>query len=121
MTTLAQDGKNDISVDGSGMLSVASGKSAYGQVVAAAIRTLTGELQLDAERGVPWMSTILAKRNRTEIWKHYVKKRVLEMDFVESVKSLDAEFDAAAHKASFRLVLVSKDDGEVTVEQTVFG
>lgn len=120
MTTLAQGKSNDISVGTDGLLATASGKAAYEQIVAAAIRTLTGELQLDLERGVPWMSTLLARKNRTEIWKHYVEKRVAAFDFVERVKSLAVEFDAEAHKVKFRLVLLSKDDGDVTVEQTVF-
>lgn len=121
MTTLAQGERNDISVDADGMLSMATGKSAYEQIVAAAIRTLTGELQLDVERGVPWMSTILAKKNRTEIWKHYVEKRVSDFDFVKRVKSFAAEYDAESRTVKFRIVLVSADDGDVTVEQTVFG
>lgn len=121
MTTLTQGKNNDISVGADGLFATASGKTAYEQIVAAAIRTLTGELQLDLERGVPWMSTMLARKNRTEIWKHYVEKRVAEFDFVERVKSFSVDFDAEAHKVSFRLVLQSKDDGDVTVEQTVFG
>lgn len=121
MTTLAQGAKNDISVGADGLLSTVLGKNAYEQIVAAAIRTLTGELQLDLERGVPWMSTMLARKNRTEIWKHWVEKRVAEFDFVERVKSFTVDFDADAHTVKFRLVIASKDDGEVAIEQTVFG
>lgn len=122
ITTFSQTGKtNDITIGEDGVLNTETDMTAYEVVVADALRTLVGELQLDMERGIPWMSTILAKRNRIEIWKHYVEKRVLEFDFVRRVESFDVDFEYARNKVRFSLVIVATDGRTAKIEDEVMG
>lgn len=66
-------------------ISVSEGKDAYGIIIADAIRTLVGELQLDLGRGIDYENTVwLNSRKKTE-WERQVLARVLGYDFVESV------------------------------------
>lgn len=122
ITTFSQTGKtNDITIGEDGVMKTETDMTAYEVVVADALRTLVGELQLDMERGIPWMSTILAKRNRIEIWKHYVEKRVLEFDFVRRVESFDVDFEYARNKVRFSLVIVATDGRTAKIEDEVMG
>lgn len=95
--------------------------TAYEVVVADALRTLVGELQLDLERGIPWMTTILAKRNRVAVWKHYVENRITEFDFVRRIESFNVEYDYTRNKVSFALVIVATDGRKAKIEDEVIG
>lgn len=64
-------------------------REAYGNIVADAIRTLEGELQLDIERGIPYQRTIWETVGRLNVWKIYVRRTILDYPFVRAIENFD--------------------------------
>ena len=120
MTTFAQNPEtNDIethAVTVSGVtkryLSFNNGKQAYADIIGDTIRTVSGELQLDVNRGVPYFETVFKSVNGIDIWKNDVRKRVLEFPFVKSIDSFDVSY--ANRKLEYTMRLTT-DAGDVTV------
>ena len=122
MTTFSQNpATNDIethSVTVGGVtkryLSFNTGKQAYADIIGDTIRTVSGELQLDVNRGVPYFETVFKSVNGIDIWKNDVRKRVLEFPFVKSIDSFDVSY--ANRKLEYTMRLTT-DAGDVTVTQ----
>ena len=112
MKTLAQNSANDIYIGSDGGLATVDELNAYSIVIADAIRTVRGELQLDTERGVPYFETVFKSVNGIDIWKNDVRKRVLEFPFVKSIDSFDVSY--ANRKLEYAMRLTT-DAGDVTV------
>lgn len=105
-------------VDGAAVAAVgfalATGREAYGTVIADAVRTLKGELQLDVEAGIPYLETVFESRGKVEQWKYYVRERIRQFPFVRGVDDFVTSFDGETGKLTYSLV-VRTDEGEVTV------
>ena len=122
MTTFAQNPEtNDIethAVTVGGVtkryLSFNNGKQAFADIIGDAIRTVSGELQLDVNRGVPYFETVFKSVNGIDIWKNDVRKRVLEFPFVKSIDSFDVSYANRRLEYTMRL---TTDAGDVTVTQ----
>ena len=122
MTTFAQNPEtNDIethAVTVGGVtkryLSFNNGKQAFADIIGDAIRTVSGELQLDVNRGVPYFETVFKSVNGIDIWKNDVRKRVLEFQFVKSIDSFDVSYANRRLEYTMRL---TTDAGDVTVTQ----
>ena len=112
MKTLAQNSANDIYIGSDGGLATVDELNAYSIVIADAVRTVRGELQLDTERGVPYFETVFKSVNGIDIWKNDVRKRVLEFPFVKSIDSFDVSY--ANRKLEYTMRLTT-DAGDVTV------
>ena len=93
-------------------LSFNNGKQAYADIIGDTIRTVSGELQLDVNRGVPYFETVFKSVNGIDIWKNEVRKRVLEFPFVKSIDSFDVSY--ANRKLEYTMRLTT-DAGDVTV------
>ena len=93
-------------------LSFNNGKQAYADIIGDTIRTVSGELQLDVNRGVPYFETVFKSVNGIDIWKNDVRKRVLEFPFVKSIDSFDVSY--ANRKLEYTMRLTT-DAGDVTV------
>ena len=93
-------------------LSFNDGKQAYADIIGDTIRTVSGELQLDTGRGVPYFETVFKSVNGIDIWKNDVRKRVLEFPFVKSIDSFDVS--CANRKLEYTMHLTT-DAGDVTV------
>ena len=93
-------------------LSFSNGKQAYADIIGDTIRTVSGELQLDVNRGVPYFETVFKSVNGIDIWKNDVRKRVLEFPFVKSIDSFDVSY--ANKKLEYTMHLTT-DAGDVTV------
>ena len=122
MTTFAQNPEtNDIethSVTVGGVtkryLSFNTGKQAYADIIGDTIRTVSGELQLDVNRGVPYFETVFKSVNGIDIWKNDVRKRILSLSFVKSIDSFDVSY--LNWRLEYKMTLTT-DDGVVTVGQ----
>ena len=95
-------------------LSFNNGKQAYADIIGDTIRTVSGELQLDVNRGVPYFETVFKSVNGIDIWKNDVRKRVLEFPFVKSIDSFDVSYSNRKLEYTMRL---TTDAGDVTVTQ----
>ena len=110
MTSLAQNSNHDIyTIDG--LIAVSSGKDAQAHIIADAIRTLEGELQLDIEAGI----TVWESRSRVNIWQHFVRERVLGLPFVQEIVSFTVDL-GTEHLLHYTLT-VRTDNDTITVEQ----
>lgn len=114
MKVLAQNGMNDIFLSGKGDFVLAEGVDAYATILADAIRTLIGELQLDVEAGIPWLETVFTSPNEIPLWKHNVSKAVLSYPFVMSVTSIATEIIPDSKIMKYTLTVVT-DLGNVEV------
>jgi len=121
MKTLAQLGSGmashiyDIFMDAtSHTLAMNEGKSAYADIISAAIRTITGELQLDINRGIPYFETIFDNVNAIPIWKSKVIKVIGEYSFVKSVSNISVKIDWNNKILTYSMD-VETDDGVVTI------
>ena len=115
MKTFAKDPDGNVIVDSvTHDIRTVDGVEAYAVVIGDAIRTVRGELQLDAERGVPYFETVFKSVNGIDIWKNDVRKRVLEFPFVKSIDSFDVSY--ANRKLEYTMRLTT-DAGDVTVTQ----
>lgn len=114
MTTIKQiDHTNDIGLTADGKdYAVSSGTEAYGFIIADAIRTLVGELQLDIQRGIDYENTVFASASRLIQWKRDVQDAVTAFDFVKSVKAFEAKV-VDGNTVSYRLEVVT--DSGLTV------
>ena len=78
----------DIYLTDAGDFAFSSDREAYGNIIADAIRTLEGELQLDIERGIPYQRTIWETISKVNIWKIYVKNTILAYPFVTGIENM---------------------------------
>ena len=99
-------------------LSFNTGKQAYADIIGDTIRTVSGELQLDVNRGVPYFETVFKSVNGIDIWKNDVRKIVNGLSFVKSIVSFDVSWDPVSRKLNYEMV-VETDKGEVTVGQSL--
>ena len=99
-------------------LSFNTGKQAYADIIGDTIRTVSGELQLDVNRGVPYFETVFKSVNGIDIWKDDVRKIMNGLSFVKSIVSFDVSWDPVSRKLNYEMV-VETDDGEVTVGQSL--
>ena len=99
-------------------LSFNTGKQAYADIIGDTIRTVSGELQLDVNRGVPYFETVFKSVNGIDIWKDDVRKIMNGLSFVKSIVSFDVSWDPVSRKLNYKMV-VETDDGEVTVGQSL--
>lgn len=117
MTTLKQNGaSNDICIDDSGDIALASGLDAYATIIADEIRTCLGELQLNTEVGIPYFETIFKGVNAVSIWRMYVTRATTALPFVKNIRSMDVEIDSQSKVLSYTME-VETDEGVVTVSQ----
>lgn len=114
MKTLSQSPTNDLYIGSDGQLSVTSGRLSYADTISDTIRTLKGEIQLDASIGIDYMGTVFKSISRTYIWKHYVTTAINALPFVKSILSFDASYVSQSRTMNYSLS-VSTDDGVVQV------
>lgn len=115
MTTFSQNFPGyDIGLDSNGMLAFVSGKEAYANMIANAVRTLTGELQLDVEAGIPWMDSVFNEIGNTSLWEHRVREVIEDFDFVDAIESFVAEYNFATKTLKYQIT-ISTTEGIVEV------
>jgi hypothetical protein len=114
MNTIKQsDSTNDFVLTQDGTdYAIATGVEAYGIIIADAIRTLVGELQLDVQRGIDYENTVFSSASKLIQWKSDVQDAVSEFDFVVSIKSFEAKV-VDGNTVSYRLEVVT--DSGLTV------
>lgn len=119
MKTLAQSSSGnghiyDIYLKDDGDFAFSEGRTAYGNIIAAAIRTLEGELQLDTSRGIPYQRTIWESVTRERVWEIYVRRTVNEYPFVKRIERLDTNIT----KSELHYVLVVETtDGTIEITE----
>ena len=119
MRTLNQTSRNDIYLTSDGDLSLTDGRKAYGYILADAMRTVRGEVQLDTSKGIPYQTTVWENRKRLGLWKHYVQELIGGYDFVVSITSFEASIDGSGI-LNYDMTVETKD-GEVTLSSALAG
>lgn len=104
----------DIGIDANGMLAFVSGKDAHANVIANAVRTLIGELQLDVEAGIPWMDSVFNEIGDTSLWEHRVREAIESFDFVVSIDEFTADYNYSSKTLKYHIV-VTTSEGTVEV------
>lgn len=118
MKALAQKGSSetghvyDIYLTDAGDFAFRSDREAYGNIIADAIRTLEGELQLNVEGGIPYQRTIWKSVSELNIWEIYVRDAVNALSFVSGIDDFIVNVDGS--HLDYTLV-VSTDAGAVEV------
>lgn len=105
---------NDIGIDSDGVFAFVSGKEAHANVIANSVRTLTGELQLDVEAGIPWMDSVFNEIGDTSLWEHRVREVIESFPFVISIDEFTSEYNFSSKTLKYNLV-VTTSDGTVEI------
>lgn len=106
---------NDIYLDGNGQFAMCDGAEKYKQILEAVILVRKGEMYFDTESGVPYFETIFNNPNSILIWKTYVQDAVSAFSFVSKIKSFEVEYLPSSHQLNYELVVVTKDEDEITI------
>lgn len=120
MKTLAQRHGNtadhiyDIYLDDAGDFAFNEGRSAYGDILAAAMRTLEGEMQLDTDRGIPYQRTVWESVTKENVWEIYVRRTITAYPFVVRIESLNVSIENG--NLHYTLV-VETTDGTVEITE----
>lgn len=114
MKVFTQDKNNDICMINNS-LSFAKSKDAYGMIIADAIRTLTGEIQLDISLGIPYVNTVFESLALEPVWRTFVDERIRAFPFVEGVNRFTTSYNTDTKTLSYSIT-VKTVDGEVVLE-----
>ena len=116
MITFSQSSSNnDLYLDANGQLAVSTGREAYADIMADAIRTMRGELWSDTGFGVEYFGTVFARSNSIEAWKVQMRSIIQGFDFVKSISEFNTEYDSNSHTLNFKIV-IETDQGTVEVD-----
>lgn len=96
-----------------GQIALCDGKERHAQVLASVIRTVRGELLLDAEEGLPYFATVFGVRQE-KIMADAIRTAAERLPFVTGVKEFSYKVDERTHVFSYSLT-VSTREGDVTV------
>lgn len=109
--TIAVNDSNDIYLV-NGDIALVTDKSAREQIIAAAIRTRRGELQLDLDRGIPYFETVFKSpsKDNLDIWEASVRDTITEFDFVSSIKNFTYEIDYERNILRYHATIVTTDE-----------
>lgn len=116
MKTIAQNQTNNDLLIEDGNFVFAYEKDACAHIIAAIVRTLEGELQLDIEAGIPYERTIWTSIKNIPLWKHYVTQAVSKLPFVSEITSFTTEL-TGGNILSYELNITLTTDETVTVRQ----
>lgn len=103
---MSQTSVQDISLNKHGDFTILEGKKAYGLVLADAVRTVKGEIQIDSSIGLPYVST--AWENKKKEYVHYLKTLIMSYEFVLAIKKLDVEI-ASGGTLKYDITVETKD------------
>lgn len=106
MKTMTQTNVQDISLNKYGDFTMLEGKKAYGIVLADAVRTVKGEIQIDSSIGLPYVST--AWENKKKEYVHYLKTLILSYEFVLEITKLEVEITSGG-TLSYMITVETKD------------
>lgn len=114
--TIAVNDSNDIYLL-NGDIAIATGKKAREQIIAAAIRTRLGELQLDTERGIPYFETVFRSpsKDNLDLWEASVRETIMGFDFVSSIKDLDYKIDYNSNTLTYSATIITTDNESLSI------
>ena len=120
MITFAQNKQdNDINIDAeTKSIAIAKDKDACAVIIADAIRTIYGEMQLDNTTGVPYFTTIFESNYGSIGWKSSVMEVVSGFSFVYRIISFDYDIDYSARTLNYTLRVLT-EFGIIDIEQTL--
>lgn len=113
MITLATNETNDIFIDASGNIAVASGQAASAQTVRHAVLTNYGELPLDQTAGVPYFNTVFTDAPNLEAFRQEVQRTAEGVEEVRSVSDFVIQIKNGVLRYQMKVTLT--DGSEVTV------
>jgi hypothetical protein len=91
MSTFLTQG-NDIYLTESNSLAFAEdGAEATANIIQNELRTQKGELQLDVERGIPYLETVLGDNPDVSVWEGYMIQAAENVDNVIRVDSMESK------------------------------
>lgn len=83
--TIATDEHNDIYLDGAGNLAMSKEQDALANIVLNVFRTNYGELQFNADDGIPYFATIFNNAPNVRMFEAFLRDRALAVPGVESI------------------------------------
>ena len=107
---------NDIWFENGGF-AMCEGNDFYLQTIEAVIKTIYGELETDAEYGIPYFETIWTNARFQEQWASAVREAVTELDFVDSIDYFKYGVSTKDMKLNYTLKVKIRNGGTVTVEE----
>lgn len=110
MKTFARNTYGDIYLDSTGQIAMCTGKECHAQIIEAVILTLKGEIQLNTELGIPYLTTVFESKRFVKDWAMAVRKAITAFDWVYSIESFTYEFEGT--KLLYNLEVQTIEDGQ---------
>ena len=128
MTTLARHENNDIGTKTvtkyengvqvtRSVFDISSGAECHKDIIEAAILTLLGEIQLDTNKGIPYIETVFDRTKSVGAWQDAMRKTINAFSFVNAITKFDFTIDYDRKKLTYDLV-VSTTDGNVNISRS---
>ncbi len=108
VTDLLLDSDGDLDITG-GRLSFTSGASGVAQAIKIRLQSFKGEWFADLESGLPYFESILVKNPNLAAVREYVRQAIISTPFVQSISSLELDFDRAARALTIDWRVVASD------------
>lgn len=118
MTVLSRDSAvHDLFLDNSGQIALSESKSCHAQIIEACMLTLLGELQLNTERGIPYLETIFESRMYLEQWKSAIKRMINRFEWVRLIEEFNTEFRGTT--LNYSLSIITEDGERVVIDDSI--
>lgn len=115
MITIKTDENNDMFLDENNNLAMfnditdnASNLGALLNVVKNVVQTHRYEIQLDMNKGIPYMSTIFDNGAYLSLWKSYMVEEISNVENVNYIESFTTEYDPSKYTLSYKCFINSK-------------
>lgn len=91
ITIATSENNNDIYIDASGNLAISENTAALANVSKNAVLTNYGELEYNAEKGIPYFSTIFADTPLIDLFQASIIQTLSDLDKVQRVSNFEYE------------------------------
>lgn len=108
---------HDIFLDSTGQIAMVESKNCHAQIIEAVILTLLGELQLNTERGIPYLETIFESRMYLEQWRSAIKRSINKFDWVRLIEEFNTEFKGST--LLYSMTIITEDGERIVIDDSI--
>jgi hypothetical protein len=108
---------HDLYLDSSGQIAMVESKVCHAQIIESVILTVSGEIQLNTNKGIPYFTTVFESRMYLKSWKTAVENAVSKLDFVSLIEEFNCRFlDDTLY---YDMTVFTNDGERVIVNDTI--
>lgn len=108
---------HDLYLDGTGQIALVESKVCHAQIIESVILTVSGELQLNTSKGIPYFETIFESRMYLNTWKSYVENAIYNFDWVDIIDEFDCRF--LGDTLYYNMTILTNDGETVVINNSI--